>query len=140
MQKTGGNVEEFIAAVTPAKRRADAETILSLMREVTGREPEMWGTIVGFGSCHYKYPTGNEGDMPITAFAPRKQATTIYLLDAESHSSALERLGPHTIGRSCLYLKDVAAIDLDVLREILAEDERRTRGGGIGYAELTITD
>lgn len=133
MQKTGGNVEDFIAAVTPAKRRTDAETVLSLMREVTGREPEMWGTIVGFGSCHYKYPTGNEGDMPLTAFAPRKQATTIYLLDAESHSSALERLGPHTVGRSCL----TSRMSMRSTSTCCARSSPRTSAAPAGAASAT---
>ena len=69
MKKTGGSVGAFIADVTPAKRRRDAETMVALMSEVTGREPELWGTIIGFGSCHYAYPTGTEGDSPIAAFA-----------------------------------------------------------------------
>lgn len=140
MQKTGGDVEEFLAAVTPEKRRRDAQILVTMMREVTGREPELWGTIVGFGACHYRYPTGTEGDMPVTAFSPRKQSTTIYLLEADAYPAQLARLGPHTTGRSCLYLKDVAAVDQDVLREILAEDNRRVRAGETGDVELTVTD
>ena len=71
MERTGRSVEEFVAQVTPAKRRRDAETLTALLQEISGREPELWGTIIGFGSCHYRYPTGNEGDMPVLAFAPR---------------------------------------------------------------------
>lgn len=140
MQKTGGDVEEFLAAVTPDKRRRDAHTLVAMMREVTGRAPELWGTIVGFGACHYRYPTGAEGDMPIAAFAPRKQATTVYLLDAEAYPEQLARLGPYTTGRSCLYLKDVAAVDQVVLRGILAEDTRRILAGETGGVEVTVTD
>ncbi|WP_374312804.1 DUF1801 domain-containing protein [Microbacterium sp.] len=138
MEKTGGSVAAFIAGVTPEKRRRDAETMVAMMREITGREPELWGTIVGFGSCHYRYPTGTEGDVPIAAFAPRKQATTVYLLDAGAHDFA--DLGPHTTGAGCLYLKDLEAVDTDILRDAIATDYRRVLDGDTGYAAYTVTD
>lgn len=120
MKPTGGDVAEFVAAVTPDKRRRDAETLVGLLSEITGLEPVLWGTIIGFGSCHYRYPTGTEGDMPIAAFAPRKAASTVYLLEgAEPHAADLAVLGPHTVSRGCLYLKDLATIDLSVLRRII---------------------
>lgn len=140
MQKTGGSVAAFIAGVTPEKRRRDAETLVALMSEVTGRDPELWGTMIGFGSCHYRYPTGTEGDMPIAAFAPRKTSTTIYLLRADEHGARLAQLGPHTTGVSCLYIKDLEAVDGDVLRGIVAEDYRRVLAGDTGSAEITVTD
>ncbi|MES2866888.1 MAG: DUF1801 domain-containing protein, partial [Actinomycetota bacterium] len=65
MKQTGSNVAALIAAAAPASRRRDAETLTALMQEISGREPAVWGTIIGFGSCHYRYPTGTEGDMPI---------------------------------------------------------------------------
>jgi hypothetical protein len=138
MKKTGGSVAAFLAGVTPEKRRRDAETMVALMRDITGREPELWGTIVGFGSCHYRYPTGTEGDVPIAAFAPRKQATTVYLLDAGAHD--LGALGPHTTGAGCLYLKDLEDVDIDVLRHAIATDYRRVLDGDTGYAVYTVTD
>ena len=140
MKKTGGSVAGFVAGVTPAKRQRDAETMIALMSEVTGREPELWGTIIGFGSCHYAYPTGTQGDAPIAAFAPRKQATTVYLLSTDSHSDELARLGPHETGVGCLYIKDVEAVDLDVLRTIVAEDYRRVLSGDTEGVTFTITD
>lgn len=140
MQKTGGVVDEFIAAVAPVKRQRDAATMVALLREITGREPEMWGTIVGFGSCHYRYPTGTEGDMPVAAFAPRRQATTVYLLDTGAHASQLARLGPHDTGVGCLYIKDLDQVDTEVLREIVAEDYRRVLEGDTGSATITVTD
>lgn len=140
MKKTGGDVEEFIAGVTPAKRQRDAAAMVALMREVTGREPELWGTIVGFGSCHYRYPTGTEGDMPIAGFAPRRQATTVYLLRTDAHAERLAKLGPHETGVGCLYVKDLETVDADVLREIVAEDYRRVLAGETGDATLTLTD
>ncbi|WP_137846405.1 DUF1801 domain-containing protein [Microbacterium sp. 2FI] len=139
MQKTGGSVAAFIAGVAPAKRRRDAETVVALMREITGREPELWGTIIGFGSCHYRYPTGTEGDVPIAAFAPRRQATTVYLLDTGAHAGALAQLGPHDTGAGCLYIKDLEAVDTEVLRTMIAEDYRRVVAGETGTATYTIT-
>ena len=94
MKKTGGSVAAFIAEVAPTKRQRDPHALVDMMREISGREPELWGTIVGFGSCHYRYPTGNEGDMPVMAFAPRKAASTIYLDSIEAHEQALADLGP----------------------------------------------
>ena len=140
MKKTGGDVGEFVAGVTPARRQRDAATMVALLREVTGREPEMWGTIVGFGSCHYRYPTGTEGEVPIAAFSPRRQATTVYLLDTGAHADRLGKLGPHETGVGCLYIKDLEAIDAGVLREIVAEDYRRVIEGDTGSAVFTVTD
>jgi hypothetical protein len=140
MQKTGGSVAGFIAGVAPEKRRRDAETMVELLRDITGREPELWGTIVGFGSCHYRYPTGTEGDVPIAAFAPRRQATTVYLLDAGAHAEELADLGPHETGAGCLYLKDLEKVDLAVLRGVIAADYRRVLDGDTGSATYTVTD
>ena len=139
MKRTGGDVDEFIAAVTPAKRQRDAATMVALMREVTGREPELWGTIVGFGSCHYRYPTGTEGDAPIAAFSPRRQATTVYLLDTGAHADELTNLGPHGAGAGCLYIKDLDAVDVEVLRGVVAADYDRVVSGDTGSASFTVT-
>jgi hypothetical protein len=140
MKKTGESVAAFIAGVTPAKRQRDAATMVSLMREITGREPEMWGTIVGFGACHYRYPTGTEGDMPVAAFAPRKQATTVYLMDTGAHGDELAKLGPHDTGVGCLYIKDLEAVDADVLRDVITTDYRRVLDGDTGSVEITLLD
>ena len=139
MQPTGGSVAAHIAGLTPAKRQRDAETLIALMREISGREPELWGTIIGFGSCHYRYPTGTEGDMPILAFAPRKTSSTIYLDDAGAHADALATLGPHTTGAGCLYLKDLEQVDEAVLRGILQATYDATVAGGGPGVEITIT-
>ena len=140
MKRTGGDVDEFVAAVKPAKRQRDAVAMIDVMREVTGREPELWGTIIGFGSCHYSYPTGTEGDAPIAAFAPRRESTTVYTLRTAAHGERLAQLGPHETGLSCLYIKDLAQVDLGVLREIVAEDYRRVLAGETGDATYTVTD
>lgn len=81
----------------------------------------MWGTIVGFGQYHYKYASGREGDTHAAGFAARKTATTAYLMDGlEAHAELLEQLGPHTTGRGCLYMKDLTAVDLEVLETIVS--------------------
>ncbi|MFE2773182.1 DUF1801 domain-containing protein [Microbacterium resistens] len=139
MKPTGGSVEDFLAGVTPAGRRRDAETLTALLQEVSGREPRLWGTIVGFGSCHYCYPTGTEGDMPLLAFAPRKAASAVYLTSTAAHADDLARLGPHTTGVGCLYIKDLEQVDLDVLRGILSASLRWAENGGDEHTALTVT-
>lgn len=142
MERTGVDVGAHLSAVTPAVRRRDAETLVDLFSEVTGRRPEMWSSgIVGFGACHYRYPTGTEGDMPLAAFAPRKASMTVYLLEGSAeHADALARLGPHTTSVSCLYLKDLGTVDLEVLRGLVAESYAWTLAGGSDGIEITILD
>lgn len=114
-------VATHLEQVTPAKRRRDAETLLELMRRVTDTEPRLYGSIVGFGTYHYRYESGREGDAPAASFAPRKAATVVYLPDGiGAHTDALPELGPHDTGVGCLYLKDLEAVDLDVLERIIA--------------------
>lgn len=139
MQPTGGSVAAFIAQVTPAVRRRDAATLTALLQEVSGREPVLWGTIIGFGACHYRYPTGTEGDMPVLAFAPRKAASTIYLDDTGRHAEALSGLGPHTTGAGCVYINDLERVDLDVLRTVLERTKTWTESGGDEHVALTVT-
>ncbi|MBP1326109.1 hypothetical protein JOF28_001341 [Leucobacter exalbidus] len=113
-------VREFVSRVTPAKRQRDAETLLDLYARVTGLSPHLWATIIGYGSYHYRYDSGREGDAPAAGFSPRKAATSIYLADGVgAHAELLARLGPHTHGVGCLYLKDLAVVDLTVLEEIV---------------------
>jgi hypothetical protein len=140
MEPTGGDVEEFVAAVQPARRREDARVLIDLMREVSGHEPELWGTIIGFGRCHYRYPTGNEGDMGVLGFAPRKAASTIYLSDGvAAHADELAALGPHTSSVACVYIKRLEDVDLDVLRGILERSRDWVEGGGSEGMQITVT-
>ena len=140
MPPTGDDVAGLIARSSPAVRRRDAETLTALLRDISGREPQTWGSIIGFGSCHYRYPTGTEGDSGILSFAPRKAATTIYLLDGEdAHAQALGALGPPTTGVGCLYIKDLDQVDLDVLRGILERSRAWVESGGDARMHLTIT-
>jgi hypothetical protein len=114
-------VRAYLERVASPKRRRDAETLVSLTRRVTGEEPRMWGTVVGFGQYHYRYPSGREGDAPAAGFAARKAATSVYVSDGVgAHADLLKELGPHTTGVGCIYLKDLNHVDLDVLEAIIA--------------------
>ena len=118
-------VRTYLDGVTSEKRRQDAEKLLELMARVTKEPPQLWGSIIGFGQYHYKYQSGREGDVAAAGFAPRKAATTIYLVDGVGrYEQQLERLGPHTTGVGCLYIKDLDKIDLSVLEAIVAESYR----------------
>ncbi|MFL0565450.1 DUF1801 domain-containing protein [Microbacterium sp. 179-I 1D1 NHS] len=141
MERTGRDVDEFLAEVAPSRRRTDAEALVALMREVSGRAPEMWsGSIVGFGACRYRYASGTEGEMPLLGFSPRRAATTIYLDRADAHADSLARLGPHTTGASCLYVKDLDAVDRDVLRGILSDSQRRLVEDELPGATITVLE
>ncbi len=119
--RNDANVEKFIDAVENPQRRADALQMLELMREVTGEPAQMWGSsIVGFGSYHYRYASGREGDWPLTGFSPRKQNLTVYIMPGfADYPKQLARLGKHKTGKSCLYLNKLADVDLDVLSELV---------------------
>ncbi|WP_308120761.1 DUF1801 domain-containing protein [Paractinoplanes bogorensis] len=115
-------VEAFLATIGDEQRQRDARLLVALMGEVTGEPPAMWGTsIVGFGSRHYKYESGREGDVAAIGFAPRKAQTVLYLTgDLAAYGKMLELLGPHTLGKGCLYVKRVDQADQAALREIIA--------------------
>ncbi|MGW4478703.1 DUF1801 domain-containing protein [Rhodococcus triatomae] len=127
-------VRTFLEAVTHRVRRRDADTLLALMARVTGEQPAMWGpSIVGFGSYHYKYASGREGDAPAAGFSPRKAASVVYLNDGiDAHTDLVERLGEHTSGVGCLYLKDLEKIDLDVLEQLVARSHATLTAGTYG--------
>lgn len=100
------------------------------MGRATGEQPRLWGTIVGFGQYHYRYASGREGDAAAAGFAARKAATTVYVLDGvDAHRDLLERLGPHTTGVGCIYIKDLETIDLEVLEEIVRRSYQRLTAG-----------
>ena len=120
-QATEAAVSDFIAAVDHPTRRVDAEALDALFRKVTGWQPQMWGpSIVGYGSYHYVYDSGREGDFLATGFSPRKANMSVYIMPGYADFSAiLARLGKHKIGKSCLYINKLADIDLDVLEELI---------------------
>ena len=116
------SVDDFIAAVPDPQRRADAETLVAMMSRMSGYEPKMWGpTIIGFGSYTYTYDSGHSGTMARLGFAPRGKETVVYLIpDYEEKKDQLARLGKHRIGKSCLYIKKLADVDMRVLEEMIA--------------------
>ena len=120
---TGESVEAFLEGVADERKRKDSFEVLALMREITGMEPRMWGSsIVGFGSYHYKYASGREGDMPLTGFSPRKQSLTLYIMSGfTQYDDLLSKLGKFKTGKSCLYVKRLADVDLDFLRELVIQ-------------------
>jgi hypothetical protein len=132
-KKNQASVAEFLAGVADPKRRADAEAATALMAEVTGAEPTMWGgSIVGFGSYHYRYASGREGDWPAVGLSPRKQALTIYLSAGfDGYDDLLARLGPHSTGKSCLYVKRLSDVDDEVLRELVRAGFRQLDGATV---------
>jgi hypothetical protein len=131
---TDDDVREFLDRVQHPVRRRDADTLLELMTRATGEPARMWGSsIIGFGTYHYKYASGREGDAPAAGFSPRKAATTIYLADGIGpHPELLERLGPHTTGVGCLYVKDLAQVDLAVLEELVTSSYSALTDGMYG--------
>lgn len=115
------SVESFLDSVEDERKRADSYTLLKLIGEITGDAPVMWGTsIVGFGTYHYKYASGREGDFMVTGFSPRKRNLTIYVMPGfDQYAKLLTRLGKYKTGRSCLYVNKLEDIDIEVLRELL---------------------
>jgi hypothetical protein len=122
------SVASFLDALTDQTRRADAKALIKLMQGATGEKPKMWGpSIIGFGSYHYKYDTGREGDMPVVGFSPRKAAIVLYGMRESSDSTALlAKLGKYT-GEGCLYIKKLADVDQKVLKTLVAKSVAAVR-------------
>lgn len=122
------SVESHIAAVANEEQRNDAQTLIALMRRVTKQEPRMWGpSIVGFGSYHYKYASGHEGDSALTGFAARGSELVVYIADFEGRGVLLAKLGKHKIGKVCVYIRRLANIDLKVLETLVARSVADTK-------------
>ncbi|MGD8346411.1 MAG: DUF1801 domain-containing protein [Lysobacterales bacterium] len=120
------SVDAFIEAIDNDSRRSDSRELIALIRTITGKEAKMWGPgMVGFGSYHYRYASGREGDYFVTGFSPRKTALSVYVMPGlDRYAEQLARLGPHKTGKSCLYLKSLDTIDRDVLKEIISDSVR----------------
>ena len=118
---TDASVEDFLNAVYHPQRREDGFELLKIMKEITNEEPKMWGpSIVGFGSYHYKYESGREGDMPITGFSPRKRSLSVYIMPGfDEYSDLLKKLGKHRVGKSCLYINKLADVNISVLKDLI---------------------
>lgn len=122
-KETTASVATFLKKVADKTRREDCQTVVEMMRDITKEEPKMWGSsIVGFGRYRYKYASGREGEWPITGFSPRKGDLTLYLMGGfESSPELMKQLGKHKTGKGCLYIKQLADVDLPVLRKLVTK-------------------
>lgn len=120
-QKQNTGVKDFLASISDETVRKDCQTLVALMHKITGDPGDMWGTsIVGFGQYHYKYATGREADWFKMGFAPRKQNLTIYIMSGyHDKQELLDKLGPHGLGKSCLYIRRLSDVDIKVLTDVL---------------------
>ena len=114
-------VEDFLNAVDNEKKRQDSYTIIKIMKEITKQEPYMWGpSIIGFGTYHYKYDSGHEGDAPVAGFSPRKDAFSIYIMAGfTGYQELMDKLGKYKMGKACLYVKKLEDIDIEILKELI---------------------
>ncbi|MCM3587589.1 DUF1801 domain-containing protein [Mesobacillus maritimus] len=122
-KETDNSVIEFIESVDSPKKRADAYQLLDIFTETTGFEAKMWGpSIIGFGSYHYKYASGHEGDAPLVGFSPRKAKISLYFATGDPNREQwLKRFGKHTSGKACVYVNKIADIDIEVLKELIIQ-------------------
>lgn len=126
-QPTNVNIDDFLETI-PEQVRRDSRELIALMSEVTGEKPVLWGSsIIGFGNYHYKYESGREGDWMRIGFSPRKAAISLYLnCELDEIQNELASLGSYTTGKSCVYIKRLCDVDLEVLRLILKKSYERT--------------
>ncbi len=128
---TEASVESYLSAIGDEARRKDCEALAKLMTKATKQQPKMWGTsIVGFGSYHYKYESGREGDAYLTGFSSRKSDISVYLMASiPGQEELLSKLGKHKMGKGCLYVRKLSDVDLEVLEQLIigsfAERKRR---------------
>jgi len=122
-KKTEASVEDFLNKIKDQETRQDCFAIAKMMKQVTRSEPKMWGTsIVGFGSRHLKYASGRELDWMLTGFSPRKANITLYILGGfEKQADLLKKLGKHSTGKGCLYIKKLKDVDTKVLKDLVNE-------------------
>ena len=128
-QKTGASVTGFLQSIEDPQIRADARRVASMMRRATGKRAKMWGTsIVGYGTYHYRYESGREGDFMVTGYSPRKQALTVYIMPGFSTFVPLmKKLGKYKTGKSCLYIKRLADVDEKILEQLIDRSVRLMR-------------
>lgn len=122
-QPTTVSIKDFLSGIQDESKKKDAQQLVQLMSEITGKPPVMWGpSIIGFDQCHYNYESGREGDTGAIGFSPRKTNLTIYLVDGVSkYTTLLSKLGPHKTGKVCVYIKRLSDIDMKILEELIRE-------------------
>jgi hypothetical protein len=117
---TAQSLDEFLAASVAASRHEDCRAIAALMQDATAEPPVMWGAIVGFGRYRMQYADGREGEWPLVAFSPRKSDLTLYVMPGfDQYGDLLDQLGTHKTGKSCLYIKRLSDVDINILRKII---------------------
>ena len=128
-QRNSASVKAFLDSVGDERKRKDSEAIAALMQDATGEEPAMWGdSIVGFGSYHYKYGSGQEGDWPLTGFSPRKDSLTLYLMPGfQQHKELLSKLGKHKTAVSCLYIKSLDDVHVPTLKTLVRQSVKEMK-------------
>lgn len=126
---TGSDVAAFLDSIEDEQKRRDCHTLLELMGSVTDEEPKMWGAaMIGFGSYHYTYESGREGDWFLTGFSPRKQNLTLYIMAGfDRYDELMNRLGNYKTGKSCLYVKKLEDVDMDILEKLISESVRHMK-------------
>lgn len=119
---TEQSVMDFIDTVVDSKKKMDSIRLLALFEKQTAKVGKLWGSsIIGFGSYHYKYESGHEGDAPLVAFSPRKDALVLYLSSEFSgRQELLDKLGKHKTGKACIYIKKIDDIEIEVLEKLIA--------------------
>jgi uncharacterized protein DUF1801 len=120
-KQTDDSVAAFINSVDDVQKRKDSFEIVEIMKQATGLQPKMWGTsIIGFGSYHYKYESGHEGDMCLIGFSPRKQNIALYVgVNNGNIPELLQKLGKHKTGKGCLYINKFSDVNADILKQII---------------------
>jgi hypothetical protein len=118
---TAASVKDFLNQIPDEERRKDCFAVAKIMEEITGDKPKMWGpSIVGFGTYHYKYASGREGDWPVAAFSPRKRDLTLYIMIGfDKYPELMEKLGKHSTSKSCLYIKRLSDIHVPTLKKLI---------------------
>ena len=140
-KQTTASVTAFLAAIKDDQVRADCRKLVAIMQAATGQKPRLWGTgLVGFGSYHYVYASGREGDWPVTAFSPRKQNLTVYIMPGFGrYQDLLAKLGPHKTAVSCLYIKRLSDVHLPTLKKIITssvKQMKKTYPAAFGHSKV----
>jgi hypothetical protein len=126
--ETKASVAHFLATVKDEKKRKDCSAIIDLLEKHTGLEPKMWGpSIIGFGSYHYKYESGHEGDAPLVGLSPRANAISLYLSNVMEKEDLLKKFGKHKTGKGCIYIQKIEDIDTTVLIQMAKNSIKHLR-------------
>lgn len=126
--ETTKSVSSFIKSITDKQRQADCVTLTEIMTDATGFEPKMWGpSIIGFGSYHYVYDSGHEGDAPLVGFSPRKAEFALYIANFDGKEDLLKKFGKHKTAKACVYVKKIEDISVDILKKLIKGSVKHTK-------------